>query len=113
MLINVYLNPQELKELVSALEQIKSLRLVAYNNMTPVVTDECLRHLKQVAIRFHEHTQIPISEKELDERMQESRSKCKPLRSLISDQESVQKVQKPKNKRKRGKRRKPPSRTRH
>ena len=87
---NVTLNSQELKELVSALEQIKSLRVVVYNNMAPVTTEECLRHLKQVAIRFHQRTQTPISEKELDERMQEARSMCKPLRSLIADHEFVQ-----------------------
>ena len=112
LLVDVNLNPQELKELVSALEQMNSLKVVVCNG-APVITDKGFHHLIQTVISLCESAQTPISEKELDDRVQEARSKYKPLRSLLSDQESLQKVRTAKNKRKRTKRRKPPSQTRH
>ena len=86
---NVDLNAHEEKELVSALEQISSLKMVDYNN-TQILTDVGIRQVKQamsssaVIQGFNDGT---YDKKLFEDKLREW---SRPLRSLLSDQDSSQ-----------------------
>ena len=86
---NFDLNAREEKELVSALEQISSLKMVEYNN-TQILTDVGIRKYKQAMSSsamiqgFNDGT---IDRKLLEDTLREW---SRPLRSLLSDQDSSQ-----------------------
>ena len=85
---NVDLNAHEEKELVSALEQISSLKMVGYN--CTILTDVGIRQVKQamsssaVIQGFNDGT---YDKKQLEDGLREW---SRPLRSLLSDQDSSQ-----------------------
>ena len=86
---DVDLSAQELKELVSALEQISSLKMVQYND-TIILTDVGIRQVKQamsssaVIKGFNSGT---YNKKWFKAKLREW---SRPLRSLLSDQDSSQ-----------------------
>ena len=86
---NVDLNAHEEKELVSALEQISSLKMVDYNG-TIILTDVGIRQVKQamsssaVIQGFNDGT---YDKKEFEDELREM---SRPFRSLLSDQDSSQ-----------------------
>ena len=83
------LNAHKEKELVSALEQISSLKMVDYNDIT-ILTDVGIRQVKQamsssaVIQGFNDGT---YDKKELEDVLREM---SRPLHSLLSDQDSSQ-----------------------
>ena len=83
------LNAHEEKELVSALEQISSLKMVDYN-YTKILTDVGIRQVKQamsssaVIQGFNDGT---YNKKHFENELREM---SRPLRSLLSDQDSSQ-----------------------
>ena len=81
---SVNLNAKDWIVLVSALEQISTLRIASFNN-TSILTDVGLHHMKQNAISLQEY-----SEKDVNDRIKQARNKCRPIRSLIADHEFVQ-----------------------
>ena len=86
---DAYLNAHEMKELVSALEQISSLKMVNYNHTT-ILTDVGIRQYKQamsssaVIQGFNDGT---YNKKQFEDVL---RKMTRPLRSLLSDQDSSQ-----------------------
>ena len=86
---NLDLNGHEEKELVSALEQISSLKMVDYND-TIILTDVGIRQYKQAMSSsamiqgFNDGT---YDKKQLEDGLREW---SRPLRSLLSDQDSSQ-----------------------
>ena len=82
---DVELSAHEEKELVSALEQISSLKAVSYNDTT-ILTYVGIRQLKQAMSSLA--MILTYNEKELDD---ELRKLSKPLHSLISDHVTVRK----------------------
>ena len=86
---NLDLNGHEEKELVSALEQISSLKMVDYND-TIILTDVGIRQVKQamsssaVIQGFNDGT---YDKKRFKDKL---RKWSRPLRSLLSDQDSSQ-----------------------
>ena len=87
---DVDLSAHELKELVSALEQISSLKMVICYNNEPILTDVGIRQVKQA---MNSSTVIQaindgrINEEELEKMV---RNISRPLRSLLSEQGSSQ-----------------------
>ena len=86
---DVDLSANEVKELVSALEQISSLKMVWYNDDDLILTDVGIRQVKQA---MNSSTVIQaINDGTIDkERLQNKLSRFRPLRSLLSDQDSSQ-----------------------
>ena len=86
---DVDLNAHEEKELVSALVQISSLKIVRYND-TPILTDVGIRQVKQamsssaVIQGFNDGT---YNKKQFEDELREW---SRPLRSLLSGQDSSQ-----------------------
>ena len=85
---DVDLSAHELKELISALEQISSLKMVWYNDDL-TLTDVGIRQVKQA---MNSSTVIQaINDGTIDtKRLQNMLSNFRPLRSLLSDQDSSQ-----------------------
>ena len=81
---SVNLNAKDWTVLVSALEQISTLRTASLNKI-PILTDVGLHHMEQTARSLQVY-----SEKDINDRLQEARSKCRPIRSLIADHEFIQ-----------------------
>ena len=83
---NVDLNAHEKKELVSALQQISSLKMVNYNG-TIILTDVGIRQVKQAM-----SSSAVIKDGTYDRKLLEDmlREWSRPLRSLLSDQDSSQ-----------------------
>ena len=89
MLNDVDLNAHEEKELVSALEQISSLKMVLYND-TIIITDVGIRLVKQAmssSAMIQGFNGGTYDKKRLKYILREC---SKPLRSLLSDQDSSQ-----------------------
>ena len=84
---DVDLSAHELKELVSALEQISSLKMVWYNDDDPILTDVGIRHAKQ-AMNSSTVIQAMINDGTIDEEELEEvqRNNSRPLRSMLSYQ---------------------------
>ena len=88
---NVDLSAHELKELVSALEQISSLKMVVFNDgVPPILTHVGIRQVKQ-AIKSSTLIKAindgAIDEEDIEEYL---RNTLRPLPSLLSDQDSSQ-----------------------
>ena len=81
---SVNLNAKDWIVLVSALEQISTLRTASLNKI-PILTDVGLHHMEQTARSLQVY-----SEKDINDRLQEAHSKCRPIRSLIADHEFIQ-----------------------
>ena len=87
---DVDLSAHELKELVSALEQISSLKMVEYNDDDPILTDVGIRQVKQA---MNSSTVIQaINDGTIDKEILEEKvsNMSRPLRSILSDQDSSQ-----------------------
>ena len=78
------LSAHELKELVSALEQISSLKMVMYNNNYPILTDVGIRQVKQA---MNSSTVIQATNDGTIDKEKLEKILCKmsrPLRSILS-----------------------------
>ena len=82
---DVYLSAHELKELVSALEQISSLKLVWYND-DDILTDVGIRQVKQAMNSSTVIQAINDGTIAKDKLEEEVSNVSRPLRSLLSDQ---------------------------
>ena len=88
---DVDLSAHELKELISALEQISSLKMVIYND-DPILTDVGIQQVKQAMIMNSSTVIQSINDGTIDEEELEKivRNISRPLRSLLSEQGSSQ-----------------------
>ena len=84
---DVDLSAHELKELVSALEQISSLKMVWHNNEVPILTDVGIRLILQTGFKV---VQAIIDGTIFNEKHEEVSKMTRPLRSILSDQDSSQ-----------------------